>query len=186
MGIKGDYLVHRLVYERFGSKNGLLRYFTYGLLFQLGAYRRFSAPRPERHQRLVFVCSGNICRSPLAEAYARSLGWNAKSCGLDCRDGFPADPRALQFARRLGLDLEKHSTVNVRNFDFFESDLVVLMEPSHISAFEQKVGKGYLLALAGNYCKSPTPYIHDPFNCRIEFFNRCEQKIIEAVRKICG
>lgn len=185
MQIKGDYLVNRLVYERFGSKNGLVRYVKYWLLSQVGAYRRFSEYRPGSDQRVVFVCSGNICRSPLAEVYARSLGWEAKSCGLDCRDGFPADPRAREFARGVGLDLEEHSTVNVTSFEFQASDLVVLMEPTHIAAFERKVGKGHTLALAGSYCRPPTPYIHDPFNCCIEFFHRCEHQIMEAVRRMC-
>ncbi|MBW4933409.1 arsenate reductase/protein-tyrosine-phosphatase family protein [Marinobacter sp. F4206] len=177
--------MNRLVYERFGSRNGLVRFLGYWFLSQLGAYRRFPPSIPEANQRVVFVCSGNICRSPLAEVYARSLGREAKSCGLDCTDGHPADPRARAFAHKRGLNLDDHQTVNVRNFEFQDTDLIVLMEPTHITSFQNKVGKDYPLALAGSYCKRPTPYIHDPFNCSSEFFANCESKIMEAVRKIC-
>ncbi|WP_353506779.1 low molecular weight phosphatase family protein [Marinobacter apostichopi] len=174
-----------LVYERFGSRYGLLRFIGYWVLSQIGVYRRFPASRPKSNQRVVFVCSGNICRSPLAEVYAQSLGRDARSCGLDCTDGHPADPRARKFARSHGLDLENHMTVNVRNFEFQNDDLIVLMEPSHIAAFENKIGRGYPLALAGSYCERPVPYIHDPFNCNSKFFANCENKVMEAVRRIC-
>lgn len=176
--------MNRLVYERFGSRNGFVRFLGYWLLAKLGAYRRFPALKPEANQRVVFVCSGNICRSPLAEVYARSLGLEAKSCGLDCGDGHPADPRAKEFARKQGLDLDGHATVNARNFAFRETDLIVVMEPGHLSSFEKKIGKGYRLALAGSYCERPAPYIHDPFNCCNEFFANCENKVMEAVRRI--
>jgi len=178
--------LNRLVYERFGSKNGFVRFLGHSFLAQIGAYRRFSNVMPENFQRLVFICSGNICRSPLAEVYARSLGKQAASCGLNCGDGFPADPRAIQFARAHGLTLDRHRTVNVRDFEFRDTDFIVVMEPSHISSFRGKVDRNFPVLLAGSYCRTPIPYIHDPFNCCDEFFTRCEGKVMEAVRGICG
>lgn len=178
--------MNRLVYGRFGSRTGFVQFYYHRLLFQLGRYRKFSQIRPGSRQRLVFICSGNICRSPLAEVFARSLGKEAASCGLSCRNGFPADPRAKEFAQRNGLSLEAHETLNVQDFEFRKNDLIVVMEPSQIPAFHRKVGAKYELILAGSYCKKPNPYIHDPYNCNAEFFTRCEQRVIEAVRGICG
>jgi len=139
--------------------------------------------------RMVFICNGNICRSPLAEVYAKSLGRDAASCGFGCRNGFPADPRAVRFAESQGLSLDSHETVNIANFEFLDSDIVVVMEPSHLKLYREKVEKGQQkrgIVLAGNYCKKPNPYIHDPFNCCDEFFERCELRVMEAVRGICG
>jgi low molecular weight protein-tyrosine phosphatase len=175
-----------LVYERFGSRKGLLLFLYHWLFAQVGVYSRFARVRPERNQRLVFVCSGNICRSPLAEAYARSLGKDSASCGLHCGDGFPADHRARAFASQHGFSLEDHKTVNVRDFEFQNTDLIVVMEPAHITSFQDKVGKKYQLALAGSYCDRPYPYIHDPFNTSDEFFTHCEQRVMEAVRGLCA
>ncbi|WP_368422465.1 low molecular weight phosphatase family protein [Marinobacter sp.] len=175
-----------MVYERFGSRQGFVRFFFYGCLALLGTYRRFSSEQPKRGQRLVFVCSGNICRSPLAEVYAQSLGWEAASCGLNCGDDHPADPRARDFALGQGMSLESHRTVNVRHFHFGDNDFVVVMEPSHTSSFQTKVGDDYPIALAGSYCKKRNPYIHDPYNCCDEFFNHCEHRVMEAVRGLCG
>ncbi len=178
--------MNRLVYERFGSKNGFVRSLGHSFLAQIGAYRRFSNALPENFQRLVFVCSGNICRSPLAEVYARSLGRQAASCGLNCGDGFPADPRAIEFAKAQGLSLDSHRTVNVCDFEFRDTDFIVVMEPSHITSFQGKVSQRLQVVLAGSYCKSPNPYIHDPFNCCDEFFTHCENRVMESVRGICG
>jgi len=178
--------LNRLVYGRFGSRNGLVRYLFHWGLAQFGVYRRFNLQLPAHHRRLVFICNGNICRSPLAEVYAKSLGREAASCGFGCREGFPADPRAKKFALSKGLSLENHQTVNIKNFEFQDTDFVVVMEPSHLPLIRQSIGDKYSVVLAGNYCQTPNPYIHDPYNCSDEFFVRCEQRVMEAVRGICG
>ncbi len=61
-------------------------------------------------QRVVFLCSGNTCRSPLAAAIAKSLRPDAEvlSAGLNANDGSPAAEAARQVARERGLDLESH------------------------------------------------------------------------------
>ena len=68
---------------------------------------------PPAH-RLLFVCSGNICRSPMAEAWARTLGpahgrtVEARSGGtLDIR-GRAADPLAVRVMGECGVDLAAH------------------------------------------------------------------------------
>lgn len=171
------------VYERFGSKQGFVRFWYHKVLSLTGVYRQYGRkPDLGMYERFVFICSGNICRSPLAEVYARSLGLEAASCGLNCGDNFPADPRAREYARAQGLNLEEHRTVNVRDFEFQSSDLIVVMEPSHIDQFRTKVGDSYPLLLAGSYCNKPTPYIHDPFNCCPAFFARCEARVMDCVR----
>ena len=152
---KGGFLLNRLVYERFGSKSGLLRYFCHFFLAKMGVYRRFYSIRPDKYQRLVFICSGNICRSPLAEAYARSLGKTAASCGLYCGDGYPADPRAHNFAKSQGLTLEDHKTVNVADFQFLATHYTAGTEPSHLSSLQETVRVGYRVVSAGGSCVSP-------------------------------
>lgn len=178
--------MNRIVYERFGSRGGFLRYFGHSFLAWIGVYRQFSRISPDSYGRLVFVCNGNICRSPLAEAYARSLGKNAASCGLNCGDGYPADPRASEHAQKVGLSLDDHRTVNVKDFEFRHDDLIVVMEPSHIASFREKVSGDHRLILAGSFCETPSPYIHDPYNCCPEYFSHCENKVLEGVRGICG
>lgn len=176
----------RLLYKRFGSRTGFLIFLGFWLFSNVGGFRKFPPVHPKSNQRLVFVCNGNICRSPLAEVYARSLGKNAASCGLNCGEGNSADPRAKDFAERHELSLESHRTTSAKKFCFRSDDFIVVMEPSHIGSFRKIVGEHHQIVLAGSFCRRPRPYIHDPYNCCNEFFEECESQIIDAVRRICA
>ena len=179
-------MIKAIVYDRYGSKKGLLRHLYYRLAWLFGAYRSKKALAPSLFNRLIFVCSGNICRSPVAEAYACHLGFNAFSCGLHCTDDHPADPRAEAYAQSIGLNLAIHKTKNIRNFKFQESDLIIGMEPKHVRELKELNLCGATVALAGAFCNPPIPYIHDPFNCSKPHFTLCEDRVAESVRGLLG
>lgn len=90
--------------------------------------------------RVLFVCTGNICRSPLAEAlfahYVRERGLSdrfaADSAGLgDWHVGDPADPRTRRVAARHGVAVPSIARqLEDRDFDRF--DLVVAMDRGHL------------------------------------------------------
>lgn len=175
-----------VVKEQFGSKSGFLKFLGYWAYAKLGGFNSYPPVKPLPSQRLIFVCSGNICRSPLAEAYATNLGWESASCGLNCSTGHPADSRAKDFAKVHGLDLDGHRTVNVKDFDFNQDDYVVVMEPAHLVSLKTYNKEGFQVVLAGSFLARPYPYIHDPYNCNSEFFQRCERRVLDAVGRICG
>ncbi|RME81554.1 MAG: low molecular weight phosphotyrosine protein phosphatase [Zetaproteobacteria bacterium] len=88
-------------------------------------------------KRVLFVCLGNICRSPLAWALAQQeaarLGLDNRltfgSAGLgDWHIGKPADPRARAAARRHGLDLRAHRARQLRSEDRARWDVFVPMD----------------------------------------------------------
>ncbi|HYV84809.1 MAG TPA: glycosyltransferase [Patescibacteria group bacterium] len=94
------------------------------------------AARPAPPARVVlYVCRGNIIRSPMAEALLRSAlasagsnGAIAASAGLYARRGQPADPRAIRAARSFGLSLEEHRARLVTERMVAEADLIVPMD----------------------------------------------------------
>ena len=63
---------------------------------------------------ILFVCSGNTCRSPLAAALACVHGVDARSAGLNADPGDPAAPEAVRVAKRYGADLSAHEARNVQ------------------------------------------------------------------------
>lgn len=66
--------------------------------------------------RLLFVCTGNTCRSPLAAALARRIlgeKFTVSSAGLAAGEGGGASQYALQVGRELGVDLSAHAAVKV-------------------------------------------------------------------------
>lgn len=166
--------VTRYINNRFGSKRSLVKGVAYNLLGRLGVYKQYEASNlgfvPERY---VFACAGNICRSPLAEAVIKAKGIPTASFGLDTRGGDHADPRAVRFGKRVGLDLSKHKTTMYSRFDFRPGDLVVVMEPKHIRMLNKAGFIGPILLL-GTSTKKRKWYIADPFNTTEVFFTSCE------------
>jgi protein-tyrosine-phosphatase len=95
--------------------------------------------RPDGTFRLLFVCTGNTCRSPMAEAIARrrlaELGWDrveARSAGVAAYDGSPASGGALRASAAHGLDLATHSATLLTEEEAGSADLILTMSESHL------------------------------------------------------
>jgi len=93
---------------------------------------------------ILFVCTGNICRSPTAEGVLRhlarkeSIELRIESAGLgDWHVGQPPDERAQHHARTRGYDLsaQRARQVTVRDFDDF--DLILAMDRGHLRALQR-------------------------------------------------
>ena len=89
------------------------------------------APDIARVRRMVFVCKGNICRSPYAEARARLLGVDALSCGIFAAPGAEADPAAQRNALLREVDLAAHRSKRLDQIALGPADLLVAMDRSH-------------------------------------------------------
>jgi protein-tyrosine phosphatase len=90
--------------------------------------------------RVLFVCLGNICRSPTAEGVFRDLvgreGLSDKittdSCGTSgWHRGDPPDNRARQEARRRGIDIEDLKSRETRQRDFVDFDFIIAMDDNN-------------------------------------------------------
>ena len=80
---------------------------------------------------LLFVCTGNICRSPMAQAIAidaarrSGIGLRVASAGLSALDGHEAHEYARRAVERLGLDLAAHRAVQITRALVDDAALVV-------------------------------------------------------------
>ncbi|MEP6997469.1 MAG: low molecular weight protein-tyrosine-phosphatase [Betaproteobacteria bacterium] len=133
---------------------------------------------PERIASVLFVCTGNICRSPTAEGVFRAL---AKQEGLagrilidsagthDHQLGQRPDPRALAAARRRGYELDKLRARLVGPDDFKRFDWILAMDRRHLDYLESMRPSDYeghlglFLALGGDGSDGdmPDPYYGD-------------------------
>ncbi|MDH3270490.1 MAG: low molecular weight protein arginine phosphatase [Gemmatimonadota bacterium] len=89
--------------------------------------------------RLLFVCTGNTCRSPMAEAIARrrvdERGWTqveVRSAGAAAFPGSPASDGAVRVAKARGLDLTSHESTPLTAELVEEADLILTMTSSHL------------------------------------------------------
>jgi protein-tyrosine-phosphatase len=120
---------------------------------------------------LLFVCTGNTCRSPMAEAIGRRLverrGWShvrVASAGVAAAEGAPASAPAAATARAQGLDLDAHRARLLTPDIVDWSDLVLAMGPAHLLAVEELGGgeRGALLTAFFDDARAGAP-IDDPF-----------------------
>lgn len=87
--------------------------------------------------RVIFVCLGNICRSPTAEAIFRALVREARRTDVTCASagtgrwhvGEPPDPRAIETARGRGVPMD-HLGQQFTRADFARYDLVIVVDAS--------------------------------------------------------
>lgn len=178
--------IQNSIKDRFGSKKGLLKAVIYRSIYLLGGYRKYRKVDFGRVKRLVFVCSGNICRSPFGEAVARSHGIDAVSFGLHCRDDFDADPRAIAYALQLKFSLDRHKTRNIRHYVPDGSDLIVVMEPAHLVELPEDAKEDAQVTFAALWGSRPGPYLHDPFNASAKFFTCCEDIVRQSTDTIAS
>ena len=123
--------------------------------------------------RILFVCTGNTCRSPLAEALARRAlserGWShveVSSAGVSTLQGTPASDGALRAALEEGLDLSEHRSALLTAERVEEADLVLGMTPSHVLSVDALGGEGksaLLGAFAAGEEGGEGPDVPDPF-----------------------
>ena len=82
---------------------------------------------------MLFVCTANICRSPMAEYEMRCIAPQLKvvSAGISALDGEPADAVATAVAKKGALDLSTHVARQVSDDVIFGHDLIVVMDEGH-------------------------------------------------------
>ena len=98
-------------------------------------------------QSVLFVCLGNICRSPLVEAVARKhfvaagIDIHVASCGTGgWHAGEQADPRMRAAAAQAGYDLEPHRARQLRIDDLERYDLLLAMDSNNLRDMQRVAG----------------------------------------------
>lgn len=141
--------------------------------------------------KILFVCLGNICRSPFAEALFKKLSeqghrkdLRADSAGLYALSGNSATYMAQKVAAEHGADLSGHEAKPVTKFLVDWSDLILVMEKSHgdevNTNFPASEGKTLLMK---NFARfgSRNRAIADPYGLNYEAYRFCYLDIEDAV-----
>lgn len=107
--------------------------------------------------RVLFVCTGNICRSPTAEGVFRHLA-HAEGVGASFvvasagTDGYHAgekpDPRAIKVARTHGVAIDHLKARAIEQDDFFSFDYIYAMDGGHLYEMQQRAPQNYTAKIA--------------------------------------
>ncbi len=128
-------------------------------------------------KNVVFVCTGNTCRSPMAEGYLKSkkpTGYEITSRGL-ATDGSPAALNSVNVMLEAGIDITKHISKQMSYTDADRADVIVCMSSSHADTLE---------ALGVDKLKCYVLGIGDPFGGDINLYRECRDNIFEAVDEL--
>lgn len=119
---------------------------------------------------VLFVCTGNTCRSPLAEGIARreleARGWQhvqVASAGIAARPGDGASEFAVSVAARHGVPLDAHRSQPLTRELVAWADLVLVMGTGHVDSVRRMGGDEKVVTL-GDFASGEEGYsVRDPF-----------------------
>ena len=124
-------------------------------------------------KNIIFVCTGNTCRSPMAEGYLKSKRKDliVISRGLTA-DGLPVAQNSKTVMEKMGIDISHHISKQLTKEEAEGADLIVCMSPSHAQ----------FLTFAGvDEEKIRVLGVDDPYGCDLSVYEECRDQIIKGI-----
>ena len=148
------------------------------------------------HYHILFVCSGNACRSPMAEGLLKKRLYpeygkkvTVSSAGTLGLNGNPATPNAITVAKEKGVDISKHLSKSISEKILSEADLILVMADHHTEYINthhpEFIDKVFLLTEFGKP-DDPTAKksIDDPIGEGLSFYRKIINQIDNEINRI--
>ncbi len=134
---------------------------------------------------ITFICTGNTCRSPMAEGIARKVieekypdsGITVSSAGLSTYNGAPASQHSIDVCREIGIDISSHRSQRLNPEIAANTDLFAVMTHSHARILRQ-------FGIPENKIALPDEEISDPYGGDEMEYRECREQIAKAVEML--
>lgn len=145
---------------------------------------------------VLIVCTGNLCRSPMAEMFLRRLASSegrqdieVRSAGTHALEGNPSPPEAVKVAASAGIDLSEHRAQPLSRELVDWADQILVMEPEHAEFIEMNFPEGIekvdeLARYRPN--SSPGDVMRDPYGLPIFYYRQYFGDLAEALQYYFG
>ena len=145
---------------------------------------------------IMFVCTGNICRSAMAHHYCQKRVYDLKreneivvsSCGTSALNGDKSTQAAITVMKKYDVDLTNHRATSMFDIDLENYDLILCMTEQHkynlLAFFPKLKDKVFTLKeyVLGKDIKNVD--IDDPWGYGIEIYDACAKEIVYCVDKL--
>lgn len=139
-------------------------------------------PKDKTERVIAFVCTGNTCRSPMAEgifnhkAQEQGINLRAVSCGMAAVSGMPPSPNAVTVCREIGVDISEHRSRFLYDFQLGDFEKIYCMSQEHAMILTQSVGVPPEAVQVLD--------IADPYGGSVEIYRMCRDMIVLCVDEI--
>lgn len=145
--------------------------------------------------KVMFICTGNICRSAMADAYAKkivheqNLDIEIFSAGTYASTGEQASFNSIVVMKDYDVDLSSHTATNISDSDISHMDLILCATQSHKILlnhyYPDLTAKVHTMKEYANLCSSPSDTdISDPWGYDLNTYRMCAAEICVCVDKI--
>ena len=150
-------------------------------------------PGPLGMKKILFVCTGNVCRSPMAEGFFRELtsergDYQSLSAGLAAIDGQPPSTHSVSAMQEVGIDIAGQRSIQITPELVDAVDYIFGLANGHVENmmryFPQAREKIFLLREFVGELPPAKREISDPIGCDLEIYKICRNQIKQGIESI--